>query len=345
MLRLPSPRHGFPQFRLRLLEIVKEYGIDQVLPTCEEAFYVSRMKDDFPSQVKVWVPGFSAIRKLHQKASFNAWVKELGLDAPETTSVTSSNELQAHLRGLAGNQKWVLKPAYSRFAAHARIGFPSDLLSSVPRAASSPENPTLVQEWIQGKEYCTYAFADEGKVLAISTYHHEFRAGAGAGICFEPVFHSGIEAWIQDFVARTGVTGQISFDFIETAEGKLYPLECNPRATSGLHLLAGDPSFASLFLGQRPSGLIRPQRESAAMLGLAMWVYGLPSIRSLASLANWIRITFTARDCIFSWRDPFPFFYQFVMFGYFIALARRKGISELEATTEDIEWNGETIAS
>jgi predicted ATP-grasp superfamily ATP-dependent carboligase len=340
----PSPRHDFRSFRAFLVSLVNEQSITQVIPTCEEAFYIARMKDDFPSHVRVWSPSFNEIQKLHQKADFNTWMRELGFFVPKTESVASLTELKRVLSEKGSSTKWVLKPAYSRFAAHTRIGAPEFLLTRADSIECSLENPILVQEFIQGKEFCTYALLDEGKVLAVSTYHHEFRAGAGAGICFEPVPHTGIEAWILKFGKLSGVTGQVSFDFIETEDGTLYPLECNPRATSGLLLLTTDREFAKLFLGQPPAHFIRPLPDSAGMLGIAMLLYGLPSVRSLRALRNWLRILITARDCVFSWKDPAPYFFQFLMFAYFISLSKREGISELEATTEDIEWNGEILS-
>ncbi len=343
--RLPSPRHAYSEFRIALLEIVRQNGITQVLPTCEESFYVSKMKNDFPSGTKVWVSDFSVMRKLHHKGEFNSWIREFGLSAPETKIVTSRTELMRSLQSLEKGKRWVLKPAYSRFAAHARIGTPSDLLERIESVDASVENPLLIQEYIGGKEFCTYALVDGGKPLAISTYDHAFRAGKGAGICFEPVLHSGIDRWIEKFAGLTGITGQISFDFIETPDGDIYPLECNPRATSGLHLLAGDSAFGSLFTNRTSDQFLRPEARSASMLGLAMWIYGVPSLRTLKEFRNWVRIMMHSRDCIFSWKDPVPFLTQFFMFAYFIALARRKGISELEASTEDIEWNGEIILS
>jgi hypothetical protein len=346
MHRVASPRHAFTQFKNDILNITTQYRITHIIPTCEEAFYLSQMKDDLPTSVKVWVPDFIQMKKLHHKSDFNTWVKELGFVAPKTETFSSAEELHRRLKELASSGMWVLKPAYSRFASKARIGYAWELFSQVPEIIVSPENPYLLQECIEGREYCTYAWADEGRLVAISTYHHEFRAGQGAGICFEPVFHPGIEAWIKNFVSQTQLSGQVSFDFIENTVGKIHPLECNPRSTSGLHLLTPEDAFIRAIIGlETPTEVIRPKTGSRAMLGLAMWVYGLPSIRSLTRLKAWSQIMVFSRDCVFSWRDLLPFFTQFLTFGFFFLQAKKLSISELEATTEDIEWNGEPISS
>jgi hypothetical protein len=48
-----------------------------------------------------------------------------------------------------------------------------------------------------------------------------------------------------------------------------------------------------------------------------------------------------SRDAVFRWDDPAPFFQQFAVFGHFLAVGAARGISALEASTHDIEWNGE----
>ncbi len=346
MHRVASPRHAFAQFKKDLIAISTEFKITHIIPTCEEAFYLSKMKNDLPSHVKVWVPDFEQMKRLHHKSEFNAWVKELGFVAPQTETFSSAEALHRRLKELPSSGMWVLKPAYSRFASKARIGYAWELFSQIPEIKLSIENPYLLQECIEGREYCTYAWADQGKLVAISTYHHEFRAGQGAGICFEPVFHPGIEAWIQKFVAKTKLSGQVSFDFIENQAGEIYPLECNPRSTSGLHLLTSEDAFVRMVSGlDSPPEVIRPQAQNRAMLGLAMWVYGLPSVRSISRFKVWSHIMVSSRDCVFSWRDIVPFFSQFLTFAFFFLQAKKLGISELEATTEDIEWNGEPISS
>ncbi|GAA3325969.1 hypothetical protein GCM10020331_060000 [Ectobacillus funiculus] len=75
-----------------------------------------------------------------------------------------------------------------------------------------------------------------GKLLAHSVYQTEFTAGLGATIAFQhtecdPIFHL-----FQYSLKKLKYSGQIAFDFIVTKDGKVYPIECNPRTTSGLHL-------------------------------------------------------------------------------------------------------------
>ena len=58
----------------------------------------------------------------------------------------------------------------------------------------------------------------------------------------------GVRAWVERFVAGYGLTGQVSFDFMEDADGVVRAIECNPRTHSAITLLAGRPDVAAAYL-------------------------------------------------------------------------------------------------
>ena len=141
-------------------------------------------------------------------------------------------------------------------------------------------------------------------------------------------------------MARNHFTGQIAFDFIQTPDGQIYALECNPRATSGVHLLASHPQFVEAFLNP-PMDCITPLDNSSHMLSTAMLIYALPAAFKKNNVRQWMNTFFTSNDVILDFKDPLPFLLQFRSLLAYMKLARQKGISPLEASTFDIEWNGE----
>ena len=141
-------------------------------------------------------------------------------------------------------------------------------------------------------------------------------------------------------MARNHFTGQIAFDFIQTPDGQIYALECNPRATSGVHLLASNPRFVEAFLNP-PMDCITPLDNSSHMLSTAMLIYALPAAFKENNLRQWMNTFFTSNDVILNFKDPLPFLLQFRSLLAYMRLARQKGISPMEASTFDIEWNGE----
>jgi hypothetical protein len=153
--------------------------------------------------------------------------------------------------------------------------------------------------------------------------------------------HPAIFQWVKTFVARIHFTGQIAFDFIQTPDGQIYALECNPRATSGVHLLASHPQFVEAFLNPQMS-CISPIDDSSHMLSTAMLIYGLPAALKKNNVMQWLKTFLTSNDVILNYADPLPFLLQFRSLLAYWKLAREKGISPIEASTFDIEWNGET---
>jgi hypothetical protein len=211
------------------------------------------------------------------------------------------------------------------------------LAGVTPSAAA----PWVAQTFVRGRQVCTYSLARAGRLVAHTAYPSEFTAGQGATIVFRHIEHPAALAWVRAFVEREDFSGQIAFDFIETEAGELYALECNPRATSGVHLLAGHPDFAAAFFVPPPAGeLLTPPEGRPALLAAAMWLYALPAVRSWPRLKHWLRAMTVGRDVIFDPRDPLPALLQGVGLARFLAWSVRHRISALEASTYDIEWNG-----
>jgi hypothetical protein len=200
----------------------------------------------------------------------------------------------------------------------------------------------VAQGYIRGKEICTYSICHNGRITAHTAYPSTFTAGQGATIVFQYMENPAIFNWIKTFVAENHFTGQIAFDFIQTPQGQIYALECNPRATSGIHLLASHPQFVEAFLNPNMD-CITPVDNSSHMLSAAMLVYGLPAAFKKKNMTAWIKTFFTSNDVILDYKDPLPFLLQFGSLLAVAKLAREKGISPIEASTFDIEWNGEGL--
>ena len=201
----------------------------------------------------------------------------------------------------------------------------------------------MAQRFVAGRELCSYSIARAGRLGAHALYEPVWRAGRGSGYYFSPRRVPAIKAFVAGFVAKTNYTGQIAFDFIESPDGGVNVLECNPRATSGLHLFALTDGLTRAF-AREPSELVRPVGNRPAMLGPAMATIGAVDalrcgkFRALA--ADWR----AAREVLWSPRDPWPAFYLFAGLGATLATATRRGITPQAASTRDIEWDGEEIA-
>jgi hypothetical protein len=273
--------------------------------------------------------------QLHNKWKFVVNAAEHGLSVPETMLVKSMDNL---LHVYANWRELVLKPTYSRFASRTLILMPLREASTTLMFRSGAA--WVAQGYMRGKEICTYSICHNGRITAHTAYPSTFTAGQGATIVFQHTEHPAIFQWVKTFVAKNHFTGQIAFDFIQTPNGQIYALECNPRATSGVHLLASHPQFVEAFLNPNMD-CITPIDNSSHILSAAMLIYGLPAAFKKKNMTAWIKTFFTSNDVILDYKDPLPFFLQFRSLFAYWKLAREKGISLLEASTFDIEWNGE----
>ncbi len=328
---VPPARQQTDDFISALGKIIQRCKIDLLIPTCEEIFYVAMGKGQLPC--RVFVEPIQKLDELHNKWKFFRIAQDNHLNTPETKLIACRDDL---LAAFAHWQRLVLKPIYSRFAARTVI------LPRLEQALSTVtfDSRWLAQEFVRGNQICTYSVCHNGRVTAHTAYRSEFTAGQGATIVFRHVDHSITRAWVRDFVQATQFTGQIAFDFIETPDGQVFALECNPRATSGVHILASNPNFVNAFFDESLS-CVSPIKKDSSMLLMAMLAYELPPRLKRGRVGQWWQAFVASRDVIFRWDDLKPFFFQFKSILHYLKLARRHGITPLEASTWEIEWNGD----
>ena len=332
---VPPPRQKTQAYIDALKRIIVENKIGMLIPTCEEVFYISMGREQLPCIV--FVESLKKMNDLHNKWHFV--INAIGHDlyAPETMYLVNQDDL---LHAFAHWRELVLKPVYSRFAARTLI-LPT-LKQALYKLTISANSPWVAQEYIKGRQICTYSICHDGHITAHTAYSSVFTAGTGAAITFEHMDHLGTFNWVKTFVGKNQFTGQIAFDFIQSHDGQIYALECNPRATSGVHLLASHPKFAEAFLNPNMD-CITPISDDSSMLATAMLVYGLPRALKQNQLAQWVKIFFASDDVILDSKDPMPFIMQFKSILTYLSLSRKEKITALEASTFDIEWKGEEM--
>jgi predicted ATP-grasp superfamily ATP-dependent carboligase len=333
---LPPPRQQRAAFIQALKEIIQNNKIDLLVPTCEEVFYVSMGLNLLAPLCQVFVDSIDRLQALHNKFTFIKLAQNYGLSVPDTRLIKNQDDLYY------AYQRWpqlVLKPVYSRFATRTRV-LPSSDKNLLPHLEDNGAN-WVAQEFIKGISFCTYSTAHDGHLTAHATYRSDFTAGQGATIVFKSCRHPGLFKWVETFTALYHFSGQIAFDFIETPDGHVYAIECNPRATSGTHLFTNNPLFSQAFLVPGLDTLSPAEDNPSYMLSAAMFLYALPDAFKTHRLQSWMDTFFSSQDVIFRWDDPLPALCQIRSLLNFIHLGNRLGISALQASTADIEWNGE----
>lgn len=314
--KIASPVEHFSTFASDLQRIVKEENVGLLIPMCEEVLYVAQLKEKL--NCSVFCPTFEEVEALHNKWSFYEMVKKY---SPKT-ELLSARTLQP---------PYVVKPIYSRFAAQLEI------VKKNREIENDPVNPKIAQSYVEGTSFCSYSVVISGKVLAHGAYEVLHSIGVGSAVSMKSIDDTEIEKFVSDFVQKRRYTGQIAFDFIRSSQ-KLYVIECNPRATSGVHLFKCNPKLAKAFLGE---GFLKADIGSIYQEPLTMMWHGFKQ-KEIFYKRFWKHL-FKGKNILLGVFDFGPLFaLPLILFEVVkLTLFRKKKFSE--ALSEDVEYNGEAL--
>ena len=331
-VRIRSPRFRFLGFLEDLATAVDRHGIDMIVPTCEETFYVARgaewLRRHCPG-VRIAAGAFDHIAALHDKHRVIQILERLDVPVPETGLVRSAEELEALLRR-DRRGPLVLKRRFSRFGVQVRLLPPHARRPQPEIGFDSDAGDWVAQEFVEGGLQCAYAYAHEGRLVTSMQY-----ADAGASsfqvlTTFRPTYDPRFHEAIERAVAGMHYSGHISFDAI-VAEDRIAVIECNPRVTSGIHCLA-DADLGALFATEHP---VEDAKAAPAIAAPAQ-------IRVMNVLRGRGRDR-RVRDVVHARDDRMPSLAYALLVTRFALTALRHRIPLAAATTRDIEWNGQEL--
>jgi len=317
-----------------LAGIIERDGVSLVVPVSEETPHVARLHGR--TAATVLCSAHDTVLALHDKLGFIELCRRIGVAVPDTARAHAGDALCD-----AGD--WVQKPRLSCSGSGVRFG------RAGQRAALQPG--TVVQRHIRGEALCTFALACRGRTLCQLAYRDLLASGSVA-VRFETVAVPGqVSRLVERIVAATAFTGMIAFDVLHDARAGWMPIECNPRATSGLHLLAPETAgaaFAQLIDGVGGDGQgsgdaapapIEPlpagTRRQAFWSALLALQGGL--LRGSSGRGHW-RALFEVPDIVWQARDPLPFLLMTPGSAPLLWRALRSGRPITEIAVRDVGW-------
>lgn len=324
--RVRAPRDDAEGFLTDLIEICQRERVDVVVPVSEEAMHVVGLADRLPVHTRLFAASATVVRALHDKWAFNQHAARLGLSVPRT-AMLGTDAAQA----LVHDTDVVLKPQWS--CGGMGIVF-VDRGHTLPVAG---DEPTLVQQRIHGLHRSSFTVAVRGVPIATSVYKGTAFSGTVSCAFERDDATPQVTVWAEQFVRATGHHGFLSLDFILDDTGTPYAIECNPRVTSGVHML-DTAAIADVVLQDRTDGRIpfrtrtRFQNFFATLMEAEGRLFtGRPSREQFRSLA-------TSRDVVWSWRDPLPFLLMTPASWPILKLAIFDKVPMSEGATRDIAW-------
>ena len=333
----PVHRHASPvdrpaDFARDIRGLIDRLDPVRIIPTCEEVFHLAALAEACGFSDRVFAPSPDRLAALHAKDRFAALCGRLGLPVPETTAFTDRAALEAFPGDPVDH---VFKPVWSRFGGRTVIAPTPDRLAAV---TPSPGAPWVAQRRIIGEEVSFYAICHEGRVTAFCVYGSDWRLSGGASYVFRPLsteMTARLRPMAQALAVFAG-NGQIACDAIIDAGGQPWLIECNPRATSGVHLFGSSAEFGRALMGRGEAEPATATRH----LSPALWLHGLPTALRDGRLAAWRAQVMQGVDAVAAPGDPGPVLGALADAAVFGLRAVRSGRSLTAAMTADIEWNG-----
>lgn len=308
------------RYLAELRELVQREGVDLVVPVSEEILHVADLQGTLPETCRLYSMPAAVVRSVHHKAQFVEICRAAGIDAPETHAADDPAAA-----ALAARSDYVIKPVAACSGRGVRFferGQPLPLRDEAARLTGGPEQPAIVQQRVQGALVSSFSIARRGAVHSTVLYRGAVMQGTVA-VCFERIeIPPAVEQWIQRFVAHTDFDGFISFDLIIDAEGRPQGIECNPRATSGIHFV--DPRYLAAVLlapEQVPVAALRAER---LMQQFFPCLTETQKSMFTSRFARNFRCLRVAREVTWDARDPWPFISMPYTAWNIIALAARQ---------------------
>ena len=326
-IQVPSPNDHQQAYVDALLRIIKDEQVSIVVPVSEEALHASLIDTALPQGVRLFAPPHQQMRELHDKNRFCALAKNLGLAVPETFLLGSQAAEQ-----FAQANNYILKPSCTcsgqGFSAHTKG-------EKLPDANTLPQ--TLVQSKMTGALKSTFSICHEGRVIGTVVYRASILSGTVA-IAFERLDQEqAIQSWIETFVRATQYSGFIAFDMMEDDHGVPHAIECNPRATSGIHFINRE-DIAGAILDPKSQTSLR-MRDYPVMY--QFWPALTETQMALFNRDQFgekVRTMWAAKEVNFSWSDPLPLWLMPFTSWQIMKRAFINGESFGEASTHDIAW-------
>ena len=208
-----------------------------LMPIFEDNRVLAKHRDRFAPFISVSAPAFEAMSHLHPKDAFARTVKALDVPAPRTWLP----ENQEELAGLAPDLPYpVLIKPYDQVGGRGihKVADSEALLARWHENLSKYTQKSLIQETVEGDDYCLTALFDHGTPRATMAYKNVYRfpRETGAGILRETVDDSRFVEAAVKLMEPLAWNGVAEFDFIWDGKDETTPalIEVNTRFWGGL---------------------------------------------------------------------------------------------------------------
>jgi hypothetical protein len=300
---VPAPQD--PAYAEALLRIVREEGVDVYVPVCSPA---ASLHDALAAPLlaphcRVLHADAALVEQLDDKEALIALARELDLPVPDSHRITSPGQVTG-FDFEAGDPPYVLKsipydPVHRLDLTPLPRPTPEETERFVAERTIGPETPWVLQSFVRGREYCTHSTVVDGRIQVWACC-----PSSAFQVNYVMDDRAEILAWVRGFVEPLRITGQVSFDVIVTDEGRVLPIECNPRTHSAITMFHDHPELARAYLEEVDEPIVPlPGSRPTYWTYHELW-------RLLRHPSSWrerLQVLREGTDAVFDRDDPLPF--------------------------------------
>ncbi|MBU0471017.1 MAG: ATP-grasp domain-containing protein [Nanoarchaeota archaeon] len=223
-----------------LIKNIKKYSEstdDILIPVFKDIYIISKHLDKFKELVKVPITNYENLQHVHDKWKLYLLAKKMGVRMPVTHRPRNKEELKKLIPKL--KFPLMIKILDSAGGVGVKCVYNKDeLLFQYKKIIEEHKEEPLIQEYIQGKDYCVTVLFNKGKLKAKMSYLSEkqFPEKTGPTILSKTVKEDEMEQMAFKICKKLNWHGVAEFDFRkEKNTGKPYLIECNPRFWASLN--------------------------------------------------------------------------------------------------------------
>ncbi len=300
---VPAP--ASPEYVGALLAIVQREGVDVYVPVCSpvSSYHDALAKPVLAEFCEVLHCDAEVLHTLDDKYEFASTAASLGLSVPDSHRISEADQVD-DFDFAEAEQSYILKsipydPVNRMDLTTLPRPTPAETAAFVRSKPISRATPWIMQAMIDGQEYCTHSTVRDGKIQVYGCCE-----SSAFQINYEMVDKPEIEEWVRKFVEPLKITGQVSFDFIEATDGRLYAIECNPRTHSAITMFYNHPDLADAYL-EDDFPTIKPLHSSRPTYWIYHEIWRL--LTQPGNVSRRLGVILRGKDAIFDWNDPLPF--------------------------------------
>lgn len=308
---VPAPEKNAAAYTEALLQIVQREKIDAFIPVSSPvaSYYDALAGEQLAAHCQVihFSPAVTEI--LDDKFKLCEQARALGLSAPQAFLITRPEQVLNFDFPSSGRQ-YILKSL--RYDSVSRLDMTRlpcpDMASYVRNLPISDANPWVMQEFVTGQEYCTHSTVRDGKIRL-----HGCSRSSPFQVNYAHIHKPEIYGWVERFVGALNLTGQISFDFIQAADGTVYPIECNPRTHSAITMFYNHPGLPDAYLtdgadvSSAAAAPLAPLPTGRPTYWLYHELWRFTGVTDWAGLRDRWRVLTSGQDALLDRHDPLPF--------------------------------------